>query len=483
MTGESHARRTFFITLAGAVLVASAAAPEGAALRWLADHEAELVAASDRLWETAETAHRERATSGFLQRELRSAGFTVTTGIAELPTAFVASYGSGSPVIGIVALLDALPGLSQRAGATSREPLVEGGAGHGCGHHLIAAADLGAALAIRAAMDSEGLPGTLRLYGAPAEEIYHGGVFMTRAGAFDDVDALFFWHPSSVTLVMGRSGLAMDSLRFVFRGRPSDATDAAAMGRNALSASLDLARRIDAARSEWPDSTVVNYVLLDGGALPSVVPERSVLWVFAHGRDRSEVDGLRGDLAALAERASASTGTSVELQHLAASREWLINRKLAELLQRLLEEEAPTTRSEEERAYAAALRAPFAREGSAIFQGVLPLEVSSDPVPISDDTAEASWVAPRGGFLVASFPAGVPSHTWQWTASGRSSFAHEGMLRATRVLARAALELFTDPDELAAVRHEFEEVTRGEAYRSAMPEERRPFDFLERPER
>ena len=255
-------------------LWAPSASPQSAtetALSWLSLHENELTRASDELWETAEPAHQETATTGFLEAELARGGFTVTRGVAGLPTAFLASYGSGEPVIGLVALLDALPGLSQVQGATARARRADSDAGHGCGHNLIGAADLGAALAIRAAMERHAIPGTLRLYGAP-RRIYHGGVFMVRAGAFDDVDALLFWHPSSVTLAMGRSGLAMDSLRFVFHGRPSDATDAAEKGRNALFASLELARRIEAARTQWPRAPSSTTSSSKGAGCPPSFP-------------------------------------------------------------------------------------------------------------------------------------------------------------------------------------------------------------------
>ncbi len=213
--------------------------PRTTARDWLAANEPYLVEVADALWEIPEPGHQEVLTSEYLRGELARAGFTVETEVAGLPTAFVASYGSGRPVIGIVALMDALPGLSQEKFATERRPVPANHAhhaGHGCGHNLIGAADLGAALAVRHAIANDELQGTIRFFGAPAEEIYHGGVYMVRDGVFDDLDALLFWHPSAVTTVISRSGLAMDSVRFVFHGRASDATDAASKGVNALTA-------------------------------------------------------------------------------------------------------------------------------------------------------------------------------------------------------------------------------------------------------
>jgi aminobenzoyl-glutamate utilization protein B len=409
------------------------ASPRQTALDWIGRNESFLARVADDLYERAEPAHHEVWTSSYLEAELQSAGFEIESGVAGLPTAFVASFGSGEPVVGIVALLDALPG--------------KDGAWHGCGHNLVGAADLGAAIAVKEAIASHSLPGTIRFYGAPAEEIYHGGVYMVRDGLFDDLDALLFWHPSSVTTVIGRSGLAMDSVRYVFHGRASDATDAKEKGRNALDAAYELSRR---AGSGWPQASVVNHVLLEGGELPSVVPERATIWYFLHGRDRGDVDVMRGRMASFARDSARATSTEVEEQLLSSTGPWLINRTLAELLQRNLDD-------------------------------ALPLSFSDEPVPISDDTAEASWVTPRGGFLVQAFTSGTASHTREWNDTATSDFAHRGMLRAARTLASSASDLLTDRVLLRTVREEFETVTAGRSYVSPLPPGRRPFDYLARP--
>jgi len=408
------------------------ASPRETALDWIARNEPYLVRVADDLHTRAEPAHHEVRTSSYLQAELRRAGFEVESGVAALPTAFVASFGSGEPTVGIVALLDALPGKE--------------GAWHGCGHNLIGAADLGAVIAVKEALASHSLPGTIRFYGAPAEEIYHGGVYMVREGLFRDLDALLFWHPSSVTTVIGRSGLAMDSVRYVFRGRASDATDAPETGRNALTAAYALSSR---AGSDWPKGAVVNHVLLEGGDLPSVVPERATLWYFLHARDRAQVESIRGKITSLAEESARTTGTEVEEQILSSTGPWLINRTLAELLQRNLGE-------------------------------ALPLSFSDEPVPISDDTAEASWVAPRGGVLVQAFAPGTASHSREWDDTATSEFAHQAMLRAARALASSASDLLTDRALLQSVREEFETATAGRSYVSPLSPGRGPFDYLAR---
>ena len=409
------------------------AAPRQTALDWISRNESFLARAADDLLELAEPAHHELRTSSYLEAELRRAGFEIESGVAGLPTAFVASFGSGEPVVGIVALLDALPGKE--------------GAWHGCGHNLIGAADLGAVIAVKEALASHSLPGTIRLYGAPAEEIYHGGVYMVREGHFSDLDALLFWHPSSVTAVIGRSGLAMDSVRYVFRGRASDATDAPEKGRNALNAAYELSRR---AGSGWPKGAVVNHVLLEGGELPSVVPEHATMWYFLHGRDRAQVESLRGKMASLARDSARATSTEVEEQLLSSTGPWLINRTLAELLQRNLDD-------------------------------AFPLSFSDEPVPISDDTAEASWVAPRGGFLLQAFAGGTASHTREWNHTASSSLARQAVIRAARTLASSALDLLTDAELRRAARRELESATAGRSYVSPLPPGRGPFDYLPRP--
>lgn len=444
---------------------------------WLAAHERYIVDVADALWAIPEPAHAEVQTSEYLQGELTKAGFTIDAGVAGLPTAFVASYGSGRPVIGIVALMDALPGLSQESGATERSPIVVGASGHGCGHNLIGAADLGAALAVQHALEAEGLEGTIRFYGAPAEEIYHGGVYMVRAGLFDDLDAVLFWHPSAVTTVISRSGLAMDSVRYVFGGRASDATDAASKGVNALSAAYRLAAAIDG--ETWPADAVVNHVLLEGGTIPSIVPERATQWMFLHARDRESVARLRKRVDALATGVAEALSATLEIQVLSSTSEWLINRELGNLIHHFLTDEERASYTDDEIRFGNELRTEFgATNASTFFTDVLPPSYTDEPVPISDDTADASWVTPRGGFLVACFPLDVPSHSWQWASSARASFAHKGMLRAARTLAATAFELLTSKPSLEKVRREYDDATAGRAYESPLPRELEAFDYL-----
>lgn len=460
----------------------SSAGPAQTGIDWLAAHESHLASLADALWDTPEIYHQETKTAQLLTDELARAGFTIERGVADLPTAFVASYGSGRPIIGIVALLDALPGLSQKRLEAERAPIEPGGPGHACGHHLIAAGDVGAAVAIKEAIAVHALSGTIKLFGAPAEEIYHGGVYMVRAGVFDGLDALLFWHPSSVTTAIARSGLAIRSIKFVFGGTPSDATDAAESGRNALTALELLNEDVRGMRRSFSAHTVVNHVVMRGGQIPSVVPELAEVWYFVHAEDIEKVDGLAGRITAAAQRAAEATRTTVDVQSLSGSHHWLINTPLAKLIHQNLLETKPPDFSADELRVADGMRRSFRAGGSEpIFRGVLPLGANEDPVHISDDTAEASWVVPRGGFLVACFPAGIASHTWQWTALGSSTIAHKGMMRAARAMASSAVALLTDPVTLRAVRADFERQTAGKPYRSPLPSGQGPFRFLRKP--
>lgn len=475
---QSTVAATLYIG-AFALLLEAESAPKTAAQDWLARNEGYVVRVADDLWAIPEPAHQEVQTSQYLQGELERNGFSIEAPVAGLPTAFVASYGTGRPIIGIVALMDALPGLSQEKSAAERRPVTTEGAGHGCGHNLIGAADLGAALAVRHAIDTEGLEGTIKFFGAPAEEIYHGGVYMVRDGVFDDLDAILFWHPSAVTTVISRSGLAMDSVRFVFRGLASDATDAASKGVNALSAAYRLAAAVE--QESWPADAVVNHVLLEGGTIPSVVPERATQWFFIHGRDRARVDELARRVKTLAHDSADASGTELDIQTLSSASEWLINREIGDVLDRYLQEDEPINHTTDETDFARELRAEFSPETPEVFfDTVIPPAYTDEPVLISDDTAEASWIAPRGGFLVACFPLGVPSHTWQWASAASSSFAHKGMLRAARTLTSTAIELLTNEQTLGKVQLEFEEAMRGRSYESPLPPGRGAFDYLER---
>jgi aminobenzoyl-glutamate utilization protein B len=240
----------------------------------------------------------------------------------------------------------------------------------------------------------------------------------------------------------------MDSVRYVFHGRASDATDAKDKGRNALDAAYELGSR---ARTGWPDGAVVNHVLLEGGEIPSVVPDRATAWYFLHARDREAVNSLRARMGSLAMESAKLTGTEVEEQVLSSTGSWLINRTIAELLQKNLDDAA------------------------------LPLSFSDEPVPISDDTAEASWVAPRGGFLVQAFAAGTASHSREWNESASSELARRAVMRAARALASSAVELLMDSSLRRAAREELEQATKGRPYVSPLPEGRGPFDYLPRP--
>ncbi len=448
------------------------------ALDWLSANEARLAGIADAIWDHPEIYHREFKTSGLLIGELERAGFRVDRGVAALPTAFVASYGSGRPVVGIVTLLDALPGLSQESLATERRPLEPDGPGHGCGHNLIAAADLGAALAVKEAIATSGLRGTIKLFGAPAEEIYHGGVYMVRAGVFAGLDVLLFWHPSSVSTVISESGLAMRSVKFVFTGLPSDATDAAATGRNALSAVESFTRDVDLMRPALSRHTVVNHIS-HGGTIPSVVPELAEAWYFVHAANLAEVDAVLDRVEQAARQAAMQTSTSVEVQRLSGTHHWLINRTLSAMMHEVLVSVSESQFTIDELRLAELLQRSFPRRSpEPMSRGVLPMNTTGEPVHISDDTADASWIVPRGGFLVACFPAGIASHTWQWTAGARSSLAHKGMLRAARALVLSALRLMTDNETLTAIGREFAAQTADRPYTSPIPADQGPFQFL-----
>jgi len=282
----------------------------------------------------------------------------------------------------------------------------------------------------------------------------------------------------------------MESVKLVFHGLASDATDAADKGRNALAAVERLVAAVEGTKPGWPATAVINHVLEPGPAIPSVVPERAAAWYFIHARDLGAVEAIRRQVADLGARIASDTGTRVELQLLSRTNHWLINRSFGRQVHAELTREEETGLTEDEVRLGSALRAtmgtmsPGSGSQAPVFRpGLLPLEFSDDPVPISDDTAEASWIVPRAGFLVACFPSGLPSHSWQWTAAGKTSFAHKGMLRAARALVKSALGLLADPRALPPIREEFENDPRRRGYRSPLPEGLGPFDYLEPPRR
>ena len=436
---------------AGAPPAPSAA--KAAAIRSIDRHGPELISLSDQVWAFAEIALREHRSSKLLADYAQKQGFRVERGIAGMPTAFVASYGSGRPVIAIMGEYDALPGLSQKA-QSSKAPLVEGAPGHGCGHNMFGAASLGAALAIKEQIQAGSLKGTIRLYGTPAEEDIGGKTYMARDGVFNDVDVMVAWHPGDETKADTDSSQAMVDLAIEFHGRAAHAANDPWNGRSAVDGLELFTAGVNLMREHIKPSSRLHYTIVDGGDVPNVVPEYAKVWLWARDWERAEVETLLARIRKLAEGAAIMTETTSTLTVQAGSWEVLPNLAGARLLDANLQWLGPVSYSDEEQVFARAIQRATGVPETGMDTGIKPLE-NQEQEGGSTDVGDVSWIVPTLTLTVATAPAKAPWHAWPVVATGGMSIGHKGLARAAKVLAATMVDLYERPDAVAAVRTEF----------------------------
>ncbi len=433
-----------------------------------------LVEASDKIWEYAEIALLEHESSKLLEGILESEGFAVETDVAGLPTAFVATYGSGTPVIGILAEYDALPGLSQDS-KPFKQVLAEGESGHGCGHNLFAAGSLGAALGLKGVMEKHGLKGTLKLYGCPAEEDVGGKLYMARDGLFDDLDVCLAWHPDYETSVDVDGSQAIDDLRIDFYGKTAHAAFDPWMGRSASDAVEMLTFGINLLREHIKPSVRIHYVITEGGKVPNVVPEHAQVWLWVRDSDRAGVKEVVHRVEKIIEGAAIATGTTSKVHYQGSYHEMLVNIKGSEVMQKNLERIGPPTYTDDEIDYARKIQKEAETEEKGMRFEIEELkEPPEDPVGGSTDVAEVSWIAPTIHLSTACAPHGVPWHSWAVVASSKHPIGHKGMILAAKVLATTGLDFLCDPKALAEVKKEFKEKTKDYTYKSGIGPDQKP---------
>lgn len=398
-----------------------------------------------QIWDWAEVGYMETKSSALLQAELKSAGFSVTAGIAGEPTAFIAEYGSGKPVIAILGEFDALPGLSQ-AVTPERSTLVPGGPGHGCGHHLFGTASTAAAIAIRQWMIANHVTGTLRMIGTPAEEGGAGKVYMVRDGVFNDVDAVIAWHPGDDNAVSGGRSMANISGKFRFHGLSAHAAAAPERGRSALDAVEVMDVMTNYLREHIPDGSRIHYVITNGGRAPNVVPDEAEVYYVARHVEMTVVKDIWERITNAARGAALGTGTTFDLQLVGSVYALQPNETLARVQQRALERVGGFTYTPEERAFAERL------QHSTAFTPV-PLEATARVKPLvldqpdagSTDVGDVSWVVPTVQLTSATWVPGTAAHSWQAVAAGGMSIGTKGMMVAAKTMALTAADLFTTP--------------------------------------
>ncbi len=417
-------------------------------------HQAELVALADQVWEFAETALREKRSSALLAEYLEGKGFHLERGIAGMPTAFLASYGAGRPVLGIFGEYDALPGISQQA-VPERAPLVEGGAGQGCGHNLLGVGALGAALAAQELMATGRLPGTVRFYGSPAEEAEGGKTYMAREGLFADLDAAITWHPDLATRADTKGTQALLDLSVEFTGRAAHAAADPWNGRSAADGLELFLHGINLMREHVLPTARMHYVVREAGDVPNVVPEHARVWLWVRDSKMARVEGLVERVRKIVEGAALATETEGRLEVQGGSWEMLQSRVGGRRLHANLEWLGPLGYTGEEEAFARALQQASGVPEAGI-AGALEafVEQPGEPDGGSTDVADVSWLVPTIHLSVTTAPAAVPWHAWPVVAASRTSIGHKGMLLAAKALAATAIDLLADPELVAAMRVE-----------------------------
>ncbi|MXO97060.1 amidohydrolase [Erythrobacter aquimaris] len=450
-----------------------------------ADPVAEVEAQGDRtarvsqqIWDWAELGYLENRSSGLLQDELQSEGFQVEAGIADIPTAFLAEWGEGGPVIAILAEYDALPGISQTAAPTREQS--EHGAGHACGHNLFAGGSLTAAIAVKRWLEKTGTPGRIRLYGTPAEEGGSGKVYMTRAGLFDDVDIALHWHAADENSAAARTSLANRSAKFRFRGISAHAAGAPERGRSALDGVEAMNMMVNMMREHTSMDTRIHYVITEGGSAPNVIPDFAEVFYYVRHSDAAEVQALWTRLEAAAKGAAMGTGTEVEWEVIHGNNPLLVNETLARAMDRKLRSLGGIEYTAEERAWAEEISTSFGENAE-------PLEEAGKVQPYaktlgygSTDVGDVSWATPTVGVRTATWVPGTSAHSWQAVAASGHSIGHKGAQLAAKALTLMAAELYTNEEMRNAARAEFD-AARGEDYEyvSLLGDRDPPLDYRE----
>jgi aminobenzoyl-glutamate utilization protein B len=433
-------------------------------------------ATAKQIWGFAEVGYQEEKSSALLQDRLRSAGFSIEAGVGEMPTAFVASYGSGKPVIAIVGEFDALPGLSQDA-VPVRKVLLEGGPGHGCGHHLFGTAAAAAAISVKDWLAQGKRPGTIRFYGTPAEEGGGGKIYMVRAGVFKDVDAVVSWHPGDLNQVSRATSLANISAKFRFRGISAHASGAPEQGRSALDGVEAMNAMVNLMREHVPSDARIHYIITNGGKAPNVVPDFAEVYYYARHVDNRVLDGIWDRIVNAGKGAALGTGTTMDYELVNAVYSVLPNDALADVMQRAMDQVGGYPYTPEERQFADQIRKTLTGTlpPADAAAGISPPEVGVSGG--STDMGDLSWVVPTVQLSAATWVPGTPAHSWQAVAAGGMSIGSKGMMVAAKTMALTAIELFSNPAHLPRARTEFEKRLGGFVYTSRVGDRKPPLDY------
>ena len=428
---------------------------------------------SRKIWEFAETGYKENQSAGLLKSELRKAGFSLEENVAGIPTAFTATWGQGKPVLAIMGEYDALPGLSQED-VPDRKPIMNGAPGHGCGHNLLGAASLFAAVMIKDWLSAKKIPGTIRFYGTPAEEGGGGKLYMARAGVFRDVDTVLSWHPADQNGASLKSSLAIMEAKFRFYGKPAHAAAAPDAGRSALDGLMVMANAVEFLREHVPDSTRIHYIITNGGSAPNIVPDYAELFLYARHPSMPVLDGIWERIINCAKAGALASDTRMEMEMVDSSYNMLPNDALAALVDKNMHMVGGVTYTQQEQTFAETIRKTLPGRGRPLGSQEKVETPSEGYGSASTDAGDVSWMLPTAELGAATFVPGVPAHSWQSTACAGMSIGRKGMVVAAKTLVLTAMDLYTDPSQVEAAKASFEKRRAGFEYKSRIPMDHKP---------
>ncbi len=461
------------------------------AWKWISKNESKIIEASTKIWEFAELGLVEYKSSQLLAHVLEENGFTVDMGVSGMPTAFIASWGTGSPVIGMQGEYDALPGISQKV-STKREPLVEGAPGHGCGHNIHGVTALAAALATKVALEISGMKGNIRFYGTPAEENYSGKMFMARDGHYDSVDAVLSHHPGSHNYAGIGSTLAVDSVKYHFRGVSSHAAYTPFLGKSALDALELMNVGVNFMREHIIQEARIHYVTEDGGMQPNVVPPYARSWYYIRAPEREQVLQLSKWVSKIADGADLMARTTHEEEFVEGCYNVLPNKALSEIVTSNMRDVGFPELSSSDLKFAEGIAGTISKEDKieelrlarrpnweSLIDVLVDIEIMDAwdegfVWPGSTDVGDVSWVAPTMEFTTATGALGTGSHSWQVVASSAAGVAHKALLFAAKTMAGSAIDLITKPELLKQVKDEFVKRKAGRKYVSPAGKDIKP---------
>lgn len=454
---------------------------------------------SDQIWGFSETRFACPKSADALCEILKQEGFSIERPVAGMADAFVATWGEGAPTLGFLGEYDALPVMSQVAGATKKEALEEGAPGQGCGHHSLGVGALAGALGYKEYLEKSGKKGTVKYFGCPGEESGSGKAFMARDGIFHGVDAFLTWHPFTETRIWGNGTLANFQLYFHFKGKTSHAAAAPHLGRSALDACELMNVGVNYLREHIVPEARVHYAYIDvGGRAPNVVQPTGSLLYFIRAPKSSQVKDIAARVTDIAKGAALMTGTTMEVEWDSACAEYLPNEALCRVAYENMQVLGPLSFTAEEmqeaqryvddveegtrKAYWQMIKQMCGKEPidlEALMQkpllaDILPFQMSDTPMPGSTDVGDASWIAPTMQFTLGMYPIATPPHSWQWTSYGKTSVVHKATLRAGEIMALTAIDLLENPAYIEQAKEEWSKRRDGEVYASALPKELMP---------